>query len=368
MSLFYKLARKALFRLDPETAHALSIRALAVGPVRRYGIPDDMRLRVQLAGLSFPNPLGIAAGYDKNGAVPDALMKLGFGHVEIGSVTPLRQSGNPRPRIFRLTEHGGVINRLGFNNDGHEAVLSRLAARSHRPGIVGVNIGANRGAADFVADYEAGIAALWHVASYFTINVSSPNTPGIRGLQEPGTLRALLQRALAVRDAKSNSTQTWRPVFLKISPDLDEAAMDDMAGIVRKSRLDGLVISNTTLSRDFVEGELHAAEAGGLSGRPLFGRSTIQLARMRLRLGPDFPLIGVGGVHDAASAIDKIEAGADLVQLYTGMTFRGPGLAAEIIHGIRDHLIQANGLRLAEIKGSRAQTWATEKLPEEMRP
>jgi dihydroorotate dehydrogenase len=363
----YDLARALLFSADAETAHGISILALRAGIVPRQAMREDGRLGQTICGIAFPNPVGLAAGFDKNAEVPDAMLGLGFGFVEVGTITPRAQAGNPRPRIFRLPEAGAVINRLGFNNGGHEAVLARLNARAGRPGIVGVNIGANKDSDDFIANYEAGIDRFAGVADYFTANISSPNTPGLRSLQAGAALSELLRRVLTRRDAIAEMTAQRRPVFLKIAPDLDVAQMDEIAGVIRASRLDGLIVSNTTLSRDGVEKEANGAQAGGLSGRPLFERSTIVLARMRQRLGRDFPIIGVGGVDSTESAIAKFEAGANLVQLYTAMIYRGPGIACEIRRGLVSEIERRGLSHLGGLCGTRTDEWAARRLPGEAR-
>jgi dihydroorotate dehydrogenase len=367
----YDLARALLFSADAETAHGISILALRAGIVPRQAMREDGRLGQTICGIAFPNPVGLAAGFDKNAEVPDAMLGLGFGFVEVGTVTPRAQAGNPRPRIFRLPEAGAVINRLGFNNGGHEAVLARLNARAGKSGmgggIVGVNIGANKDSEDFIADYEAGIDRFAGVADYFTANISSPNTPGLRSLQAGAALSELLRRVLTRRDAIAEMTAQRRPVFLKIAPDLDVAQMDEIAAVIRASRLDGLIVSNTTLSRTGLEGDANAAEAGGLSGRPLFERSTIVLARMRQHLGSDLPIIGVGGVDSTESAIAKFEAGANLVQLYTGMIYRGPGIACEIRRGLVAELERRKLSHLRGLCGIRTDEWAARRLPGEAR-
>jgi dihydroorotate dehydrogenase len=362
----YDLARALLFRADAETAHALSMLALKAGIVPRQVLAEDARLGQRICGIAFPNPVGLAAGFDKDAEVPDAMLRLGFGFVEVGTVTPRPQAGNRKPRIFRLPGTGAVINRLGFNNGGHEAVHARLSVRAGRPGIVGVNIGANKDSADFIADYESGIDRFAGVADYFTANISSPNTPGLRSLQAGAALSELLRRVLARRDKQAEFTGTRRPVFLKIAPDLDMAQMDEIAEVVRGSKLDGLIVSNTTLSRDGVEKETNGGEAGGLSGRPLLERSTIVLARMRQRLGWDFPIIGVGGVDSTESAIAKFEAGANLVQIYTGMIYRGPGIACEIRRGLIAELERRKLSHLGGLCGTRSDEWAVRRLPGEM--
>ena len=354
------LARRALFCLDAETAHGLAIRALSAGLVPPAAAVGDVRLNVSVAGLTFPNPVGLAAGFDKNAQVPDAMLKLGFGFAEIGTVTPRPQAGNPKPRVFRLSRHDGVINRLGFNNEGHDAVADRLAKRDGKPGIVGINIGANKDAADFIADYETGIDRLHPWADYFTANISSPNTPGLRGLQTGKALRELLERILARRDRLNKRI----PVFVKLAPDLDDQQMDDIAGAIGAVPPDAVIISNTTLSRHGVSGAAHAQEAGGLSGRPLFERSTIVLARMRQRLPAGIPIIGVGGIDSAATAIAKLQAGADLIQLYTGMIYRGPGIAAEINRGLLEEITRRNLASIGEISGEKTADWAARALPD----
>lgn len=295
---FSDLARRGLFLLDPETAHGASITALKSGLLPSCRVPADPRLACTVAGLNFPNPLGMAAGYDKNGDVPDALLKLGFGFTEVGTVTPRPQAGNDKPRIFRLTADRAVINRLGFNNEGHDAVYKRLAerltGRGNADGIVGVNIGANKDSADRIADYVAGISRFYPVASYFTVNISSPNTPGLRDLQARESLCALLDAVLAARAEAAVRHGKSLPVFLKIAPDLTEEGLDDIAAEALAHDLDGLIVSNTTLSREGLTDRVHAGEAGGMSGAPLFQRSTAILARMRRRVGPELPIIGVG--------------------------------------------------------------------------
>ena len=365
MNLIDRLGRAALFRLDPETAHGLTIAALKRGLAPPVCPVADKRLTVAAAGLVFPNPVGLAAGFDKNAEVPDAMLKLGFGFAECGTVTPRPQQGNARPRIFRLSEHEGTVNRLGFNNEGHAAAITRLRRRAGRSGIVGINIGANKDIADFAADYVAGIGAFWDLASYFTVNISSPNTPGLRDLQAGDALRDLLDRVLGRRGELAARTGASRPVFLKIAPDLTPAQMDAIAGVVSASSLDGLIVSNTTLSRVGVEGARHAGEAGGLSGRPLFERSTVALARMRQRLGPAMPIIGVGGIDGPGAAIAKLAAGATLLQLYTAMVFRGPALAAAINRGLIDEMERRSLSNVGELTGLETAEWAQRPLPEE---
>ncbi|MDO9306524.1 MAG: quinone-dependent dihydroorotate dehydrogenase, partial [Mesorhizobium sp.] len=299
LGVLEKLGRRALFCLDPETAHGLSIQALKSGVPVALSPHYDQRLRTTVAGLAFDNPLGMAAGYDKNAEAPDALLRLGFGFVEVGTITPLPQSGNPKPRIFRLTEDQAVINRLGFNNEGHDAAERRLAARAWRAGTVGVNIGANKDSADRMRDYELGVERFTALASYLTVNISSPNTPGLRDMQARASLAELLSRVVAARDAVILKAGRKVPLFLKIAPDLHQADLEDIAAEVLENRLEGVIVSNTTIARPALKSSAHAAEAGGLSGRPLFERSTVVLARVRKLLGPDVAIIGVGGVDNA---------------------------------------------------------------------
>jgi dihydroorotate dehydrogenase len=318
---------------------------------------------VRAFGLNFPNPLGVAAGLDKNAQVPDALLRLGFGFVEIGTVTPRAQSGNPRPRMFRLDGDNGVINRLGFNNEGEAAVLARLAARANEGGIVGVNVGANRDSTDRIADYVRLIGAFAPVASYFTVNVSSPNTPGLRDLQQSKALDELLARVIEVRD-KATERAGPAPVLLKIAPDLTLGELDDVVGLARKHRVDGMIVGNTTISRpgSLCERE-KAQQAGGLSGRPLFKLSTRMLAETFVRAESAFPLIGVGGIDSGATAIAKIKAGATLIQLYTSLVFRGLGLVSEIKRDLLAALNRGHRDSLLAMVGSDAADMTAEAWP-----
>ncbi len=326
MSLAFALAKPLLHALDAEQAHRLTIQALKHGPALGSGPITSAQLQRKVFGLEFPNPVGLAPGFDKNAEVPDAMLAQGFGFVEIGTVTPLPQAGNARPRLFRLAEDGGVINRMGFNNDGQAVVLQRLVARRARGGIVGVNIGANKDTADRVADYVKGIEVFEDVASYITINISSPNTPGLRNLQGKDDLQKLLARVNAARKSK-------KPMLLKIAPDLAEDDLRDVAGVCAGGTVDGVIISNTTLLRAGLSSPL-AKESGGLSGKPLLARSTQCLKLFHQMSGGKIPLVGVGGIHDAASARAKFEAGASLVQLYSALVYQGPGLVREICDGL----------------------------------
>ncbi len=358
---FKTIARRGLFLFDAETAHGMSITALKSGLVPTCSLKADPRLSVRVAGLEFPNPLGMAAGYDKNAEVPDALLRLGFGFAEVGTLTPKPQAGNHKPRIFRLEKDLAVINRLGFNNEGHAAALARLLAR--RPaGIVGVNIGANKDSADRIADYVEGIRRFAGVASYFTANISSPNTPGLRDLQARESLASLLSAVLAARDEVAEATGVRRPVFLKIAPDLTEEGMDDIAAEALAHDLDGLIVSNTTLSREGLSDPRLAGEAGGLSGKPLFDKSTAVLARMRSRVGAAMPIIGVGGVSSAETAMEKIRAGADLVQLYSCMVYEGPALPGQIVRGLSQILDREKVASIRDLRDSRLDYWLAAKV------
>jgi dihydroorotate dehydrogenase len=358
----YNLARPLLFGLDPERAHELTLKALEAGVYPRPAAPDDPCLATTAWGLTLSNPLGMAAGYDKDARVPDALLGMGLGHVEVGTLTPRPQSGNPHPRLFRLMRDRALINRLGFNNAGHGAALARLRKRG-RGGVVGVNVGANRDAADRAADYVAGMRAFYDVASYLTVNISSPNTPGLRDLQAPAALDDLLARVLEAREALMLAGAPRRPVVVKLAPDIAAADLASIVGVLTGRGVDGIAVSNTTLARDGLAEVTLASEAGGLSGRPLFQRSTAMLARVYLLTGGGIPLIGIGGIDSGASAIAKIEAGATLLQLYTGLVYEGPGLLAriktELVHYVRReglaHIGQAVGRRAHEWADRRAQ-------------
>ncbi len=329
--------------------------------------PDDRRLSVKAFGLDFANPLGLAAGFDKNGEAIGAILALGFGFAEVGTITPLPQSGNPRPRLFRLEEDQAVINRFGFNSDGVAVVAARLERRwkktlpQRKMGVLGVNIGANKDSADRAADYVRGILALAAVADYFTVNVSSPNTPGLRDLQQSAALDDLLARVIAARDEKAEICGR-KPVLLKIAPDLSLGELDQIASCAKARKVDGLIISNTTLSRPpGLRDARTAKEQGGLSGRPLFSLSTQMLAAAYLRVEGQFPLIGAGGVDSAARAFAKIEAGASLVQLYSSLVYKGLGLPAAIKRGLLEALERKPYRRLAEAVGAAARDWAAGK-------
>lgn len=350
------LAQPALLLLEPEKAHRLTLEALKALPLPRAA-PDDPRLAVSAFGLAFPNPLGLAAGFDKNGEVPDPMLRLGFGHVEVGGVTPRPQPGNPTPRVFRLLRDEAVINRLGFNNDGLDALARRLSARRGEGGIVGVNLGSNKDTLDRAADFVALVERLAPLADYLTINVSSPNTPGLRDLQAEAALDDLVARALAARDA----AYVRVPVLLKIAPDLEEADLDGITAVVARRGIDGVVVSNTLVARPPLREAHLARETGGLSGRPIFARATRVLARTRLRLGPAVPLIGVGGVDSGDAAWTKIRAGASLVQLYTALIYKGLPLVDEIKETILRKVV-GSGRPLSEAVGADADAWAREPL------
>jgi dihydroorotate dehydrogenase len=362
IGLLDSLAWPILRALDPEDAHFLAIKALKFAPLPHAG-KDDARLAVRAFGLNFANPVGVAAGFDKNGEVPDALLRLGFGFAEVGTVTPRPQPGNPRPRLFRLEADAGVINRLGFNNDGAAAMLRRLAARAYAGGIVGVNIGANRDSADRVADYIRLIDIFAPVASYVTVNVSSPNTPGLRDLQQAKALDDLLARVTEARDRVSRNAGPT-PVLLKISPDLVLADLDDVVGIARARKVDGMIVSNTSVGRPpSLRERDKAKEQGGLSGRPLFALSTRMLAETFVRVEGAFALIGVGGIDCGRAAVEKMRAGATLVQLYTGLVFRGLGLVSEIKSELLNALRRGGHANLAALVGADAAAITAERWP-----
>jgi dihydroorotate dehydrogenase len=347
---------------DPEDAHRLAIQGLRLLPPVRLR-PDDPKLMVRAFGLNFPNPIGMAAGFDKNAEAPDALFRLGFGFVEIGTVTPKPQAGNPRPRLFRLERDEAVINRLGFNNDGADAVLRRLAGRAHLGGIVGVNVGANRNSTDRVADYVRLIETFAPVASYFTVNVSSPNTPGLRNLQQAAGLDDLLAKVIDARErVRQNAGDS--PVLLKIAPDLSLAELDDVVQIARSRRVDGMIVANTTLARpSSLREQARAGEQGGLSGRPLFRLSTRMVAETYVRAEGAFPLIGVGGIDSGGAALTKIRAGASLIQLYSSLIYKGLGLVEAIKSDLASTLLRTGRDALSEIVGADAATITAEDWP-----
>jgi len=358
---FERLLRPVLNALDPEDAHALTLRLLKFAPPLG-AVRDDKRLAIRVFGLNFENPIGMAAGFDKNAEVPNMLLRLGFGFVEVGTVTPLPQPGNPRPRVFRLQADCGVINRLGFNSQGADIVLKRLAARAGAGGIVGVNVGANKDSPDRVADYVRLIERFASVASYVTVNVSSPNTPGLRALQRAAALDDLLARVIDARERVVQHAGPT-PVLLKIAPDLSLPELDDVVGIARSRRVDGMIVGNTTLARPSgLRDARIAKETGGLSGRPLFALSTRMLAETYVRVEGVFPLIGAGGIDCGAAALAKFRAGSSLIQLYSALVFRGFGLLAEIKSALtaaldRDRLDTLNELVGAAAAAVTAEPW-----------
>jgi dihydroorotate dehydrogenase len=362
IGLIDTLALPLMRRLDAEDAHAFAVKALRVAPLPRRRV-DDTSLAVRAFGLNFPNPVGMAAGFDKHAEVPDALLRLGFGFVEVGTVTPVPQPGNPRPRLFRLAPDEGVINRLGFNSEGAEAVLRRLAARAGSGGIVGVNVGANKDSADRIADYVRQIELFAPVASYFTCNISSPNTPGLRDLQQGKVFEELLSRVMDVR-SRMNREAGVTPVLIKIAPDLTLGELDDLVGAARRHRVDGMIVGNTTLVRPArLRDQTTAHEPGGLSGRPLFALATRMLAETYVRVEGAFALVGVGGIDSGASALAKIRAGACLMQIYSSLVFRGLGLVGEIKTHLADALRRGQFASIDELVGVDAAALTAEPWP-----
>lgn len=355
------LAHPLLLRLPPEIAHEATLRALEAGLYPRQTVPDPANLALTLWGLRFANPVGVAAGFDKEARVPDAVLGMGCGFAEIGTVTPRPQPGNPQPRVFRLPRDRGVINRLGFNSTGHAPALERLKAR-RKGGILAINIGANKDQADRAADYVTGLEAFWDVATTFVVNISSPNTPGLRDLQAPAALDDLLGRVMARREALGASTGVSRPIIVKIAPDIAEEDVAPICGRLVAHKVDGIAVSNTTLTRAGLKDADIGREAGGLSGAPLFHRSTVMLARVHQETRGAVPLIGIGGISSGETALAKIEAGASLLQLYSALIFEGPGL----IGRIKDHLARATALagvaNLQDLKGRKAAEWAARSL------
>jgi dihydroorotate dehydrogenase len=358
VSLF-PLAKRVLHTLDAETAHHLTIRSLSLLPATPPQ-KDDPRLGVDVFGRHFPNPVGLAAGFDKQCEIPDQLLGLGFGFVELGGVVPKPQAGNPRPRVFRLPQDEAIINRFGLNSEGLAAAKARLARRAGKPGIVGVNIGANKESEDRIADYVACIRELCGLVDFLTINVSSPNTPGLRDLQGEAFLDDLLARCIAARD-QADHGRSKTTILLKIAPDMSLDALDAVVATALKRGVDGLTVSNTTIERPpSLRDKALAQETGGLSGKPLFGPSTKMLAETFLRVERRIPLIGVGGVDSAEAAWAKIRAGASLVQFYSAMVFKGPGLVGEVKQGLvrkleseSISLVQATGQDAADIAKGR---------------
>jgi dihydroorotate dehydrogenase len=340
--MLYRLLRPALFALDAERAHGLALAALKW---RGQGAPPVAGpLAVEVAGLQFPNPLGMAAGFDKDGEAPDALLALGFGFAEVGSITPLAQAGNPKPRLFRLAEDRAVINRMGFNNRGAEAAAERLGRRPRR-GIVGINIGANKDSPDRIGDYATVTRIMAPLASYLAVNISSPNTPGLRALQDEAALTGLLDAVLEARGVDGP------PVFLKVAPDLEPADIDAISRIAMDKKLGALIVSNTTIARPPLKSR-HAGEAGGLSGAPLKPLALQRLRDFRTATGGALPLVGVGGIATAEDAWRRIRAGASLVQLYSAMVYEGPGIARRIVQGMEALMRRDGFASVAEAVGS----------------
>ena len=349
--MLFRLIKPAVFALDSETGHRLAIGGLKAMPTRgaRSSLAKSGALSVDVAGLHFPNPVGVAAGFDKDAEVPDPLLGLGFGFTEVGSITPRPQAGNPKPRLFRLVEDAAVINRMGFNNAGADAALGRLKARSGKPGIVGINVGANKDSEDRIADYAIMARTMAPYASYLAVNVSSPNTPGLRALQDEGALTALIDAVIASRDEVSADAAP--PIFLKVAPDLEPADIEAIARIALDKKLGALIVSNTTISRPELRSH-HAGETGGLSGAPLRSLALQRVRDFRAATGGEVPLVGVGGIASAEDAWARIRAGACLVQLYSAMVFEGPGLGARIVSGM-ERLMKRDGFTsIAEAVGT----------------
>ncbi len=349
--MLFRLARPAIFSLDSETGHRLAIAGLKALPSRgaHSSLAKSGPARVSVAGLEFPNPVGVAAGFDKDAEVPDALLGLGFGFTEVGSITPRPQAGNPKPRLFRLVEDKAVINRMGFNNAGADAAVARLKARAGRPGVLGINIGANKDSEDRIADYAAMARVMTPFASYLAVNVSSPNTPGLRALQDESALTELIDGVIEARDEVAGKNSP--PIFLKVAPDLEPADIDAIARIALDKQLGALIVSNTTISRPDLKSS-HAGETGGLSGAPLRELALQRVRDFRKGTGGQIPLVGVGGIATAEHAWDRIRAGASLVQLYSAMVYEGPGLGARIASGI-ERLMRRDGFAsVAEAVGS----------------
>lgn len=344
---FHDIAARALHAFEPEDAHGWAIRGLKWGLGPRDGQPDDPILAVKLAGLDLPNCVGLAAGFDKNAEVPDAMLAAGFGFVEAGTVTPLAQAGNPRPRLFRLTEDQAVINRMGFNNGGLEPFAQRLSARQGRGGVVGANIGANKDASDRIQDYVTGLTRLWGLSDYFTANISSPNTPGLRALQTKAALEELLGRLAETRAALKVASGADYPIFLKVAPDLEDGEVEAIVETVIDAGLDAIIVSNTTIARPETLKSRFAGESGGLSGAPLLEASTAVLARFHAAAAGRVALIGAGGVADGAGAYAKIRAGARAVQLYSALVYGGPGLVTRIKRDLAARL-RADGFAAVE--------------------
>jgi dihydroorotate dehydrogenase len=339
----YALVRPAIYLLDAERAHRLSLFGLKFAPAINFSTADPM-LATTVAGLAFSNPIGLAAGYDKDAEVPNQLLRFGFGFVEVGTLTPKPQAGNPKPRLYRLVEDEAVINRMGFNNGGQAAALRRLTQVKAKGGVIGVNVGANKDSADRIADYVAGVRAMEACTSYLTINISSPNTPGLRALQDKGALADLLDGVASARSANGP------PVFLKVAPDLEPQDVEDIATLAIAKKIDALIVSNTTISRPALQSR-HAHEAGGLSGAPLRALAQQKLIAFRRATGGTLPLIGVGGISSAEDAYARIRAGASLIQLYSALVYHGPGLAKTINAGLKALLVRDGFTSISDAVG-----------------
>lgn len=351
-----RIGSAALRLIDPETAHGLALRALAAGVVPLPGVVRDARLATDLAGIALPNPVGLAAGFDKDGVAMGPLARAGFGFVELGAVTPRPQPGNPRPRLFRLSADGAAINRFGFNNAGMEAMAARLAGRP-REAVIGLNLGANKDSPDRAADFAAVLACCGAWLDFATINVSSPNTERLRDLQGPEALRALILGVAETRAALPRRVA----LFLKIAPDLSDGEIAAIAAVACETGIDAIVATNTTLARSALRSPAQT-EAGGLSGRPLRARATRVLARLYQETGGQMPLVGVGGIDSAETALERVRAGATAVQLYTALAYRGLGLGAEIARGLARHLAAGDSTLEAERGRDAARLAATAPL------
>ena len=348
--------------MNAELAHNLAIRVLRSKFIPKPKLVSPPNLSANLIGFQFPNPLAVSAGFDKNGVLVDALLNIGFGFVEIGTVTPKAQYGNTKPRVFRLNKDQAVINRLGFNNQGAEKVIDNLTNRHNASGILGINIGANKDSKEKIADYVAGIKFFSKLANYLTINISSPNTPGLRTLQGREELTQLLQAINNEREQQSQKIQRTIPIFLKIAPDINNEQLEDICELVLSEKINGLVISNTTLDRSNLQATQIASESGGLSGRPLFEKSTILLAKARHLVGPELLIIGVGGIDSGKAAWEKIQAGANLLQIYTGLVFQGYQLADEIISFLSKKVVENKFTNLQNAVGMQTEIWRNKQI------
>ncbi|MGH1349946.1 MAG: quinone-dependent dihydroorotate dehydrogenase [Methyloligellaceae bacterium] len=358
----FDIAPRMLRLLPPEAAHELTLQLLEKGIYLSQKQPEDPKLAQTIFGMRFPNPLGMAAGFDKDGRVPNQVLDLGFGFTEVGTVTPHPQDGNPKPRLFRLTQDEAILNRMGFNNAGFTALKDRLD-NLERKGVVGINIGANKNSQNPNEDYIEGLQFFSNLADYFTINISSPNTPGLRDLQTPERLHELLSWFMQTRSAMMSGGHPWRPIFVKLAPDLLDHELPVIVDCLVENAVDGIIISNTTISRDGVQEGGLAGQAGGISGAPLFEIATHMLAKVYCLTKGRIPLIGVGGIDSGEAAVAKLEAGASLLQIYTGLVYKGPGLVRKIKRYLIDYM-EENGLNtISEITGSNAELWV--KDPQE---